>query len=126
MNVSSKLTATGMTLIIPRRDLIKTPTLRMAPESEIIIGNIAALMKKYPEIKAQLKVHSFGKPDKTENTKATEQMAGMLKEALVKSGVAAANLDVSGAGSSTPLYSKSAVEDNKRVEITLSGIIAGE
>ena len=126
INVLSKLTATGITLIIPRHDLIKIPTLKLAPESEIIIGNIAALMKKYPEIKAQLKVHGFGKPDKTENTKATEQMAGMLKEALLQRGVAAANLDVSGAGSSTPLYSKSAVEENKRVEITFSEIIARE
>ena len=53
-------------------------------------------------------------------------MAGMLKEALLQRGVAAANLDVSGAGSSTPLYSKSAVEENKRVEITFSEIIARE
>jgi outer membrane protein OmpA-like peptidoglycan-associated protein len=126
MDVLSKLTATSIILIIPRHDLIKTPALKLAPEAGIIIGNIAALMKKYPDIKAQLKVHGFGKPDKTENTKATEQMAGMLKEALLKKGVAAANLDISGAGSSAPLYSKSAVEDNKRVEITFSGIIARE
>jgi outer membrane protein OmpA-like peptidoglycan-associated protein len=53
-------------------------------------------------------------------------MAGKLKEVLVKMGVAAANLDISGAGTSTPLYSKSAIEDNKRVEITFSELISKE
>jgi len=126
INVLSKLTATGITLIIPRRDLIKTPAMKLAPESEKMIGNIAGLMKKNPDIKAQMKVHGFGKPDKTENAKATEKMAAMIKDALIKAGVDAAKVDIAGAGTAAPLYSKSAVEDNKRVEIIFSGMIDKE
>lgn len=124
INVLSKLNTTGMTLIIPRNDLIKTPAMKMASGSETIIGKLAELMKKYPDMKAQIKVYGFGKPDKTENTKATENMAGILKTALVKAGGAAANISASGAGTTAPLYSKSAVEDNRRVEITFSDIIS--
>ncbi|PKN18489.1 MAG: hypothetical protein CVU71_13460 [Deltaproteobacteria bacterium HGW-Deltaproteobacteria-6] len=124
MDALSKMTATGMTLIIPRHDLIKTPAMKLAPGSGIIIDSIADLIKRYPDVKAQLKVYGFGKPDKTENTKATENMAGMLKEAFVKAGVATAGISASGAGTAEPLYSKSAVEENKRVEITFSDILS--
>lgn len=126
MNVLSKLTPTGITLIIPRRNLIKTPAMNLAPSAGKIIEDIAGLMKKYPETRAQMKVYGFGKPDKTENAAATAKMAAVIKEALVKAGVEETNINISGVGTASPLYSKNAVEDNRRVEVTFSGMISKE
>jgi len=126
INVLSRMTAAGITLIVPRGSLIKTPGFKPAHDSDKIVAAIVGLMKKYPEAKVEMKVYGFGKPDSTESMKATEKMAGILKEALVKAGADAAGLDISGAGSTAPLYSKSAVEDNRRVEIAFSGIVPKE
>jgi DNA repair exonuclease SbcCD ATPase subunit len=52
--------------------------------------------------------------------KATETMAQLLKQALMKNGVQESTLDATGVGQGTALFSKGAVEDNRRVEITVT------
>lgn len=110
------------TFIIPRRELIKTAAKGpvLAYDAEKHLAKFADLMKAFPDHKLKLIVYGFGNPPKQENNKATETMAKLLKDMLVKNGVKESSIAASGAGSELPLFSKGAVEENRRVEVTLS------
>jgi len=112
----------GGNIIIPRKDLLKTTPKGsvLAPGGEALASRMAELWKSYPEARLKIDVHGFGKPPKSEDQKATSLMAEVLKKALVARGIRDSAIDTVGSGSGLPRYSKSAVEENRRVEITVS------
>ncbi len=118
-NYLSKISDKGYTLIVPRKDLFKTTSKGsvLAPGAEQFAAKLVEFIKAYPS-KIELDVHGAGSPAKTEDRKATEKMADVLKKALVQSGVSESAIRANGFGSSEPIFSKTAVEDNRRVEIT--------
>jgi hypothetical protein len=116
-----KVADTGLTFIIPRKDLIKTtnkgPALASGIEKHT--ARFAELMKTFPENKLKIDVYGFGTPAKFENAKATNAMADLLKQAFIKSGIGETSIQAGGAGAVKPRFSKGAVEENRRVEITV-------
>lgn len=118
----SKASEKGVTLIIPRKDLIKmTPKGPMlAPGAERQLQKFSDLIREFPESRLTATIHGFGNPAKSEDQKATESMAKLLKEAFIKQGIKESAIEVTGAGSGSPLFSKSAMEENRRVEIMVS------
>lgn len=123
----SKVSGDSGTFIIPRSRLIKTSTKSPAltPEAENYITEIVESIKAFPESKLSIKVHGFGKTA-TENSKSTASMANLLKKAFTGKGVNESSIQAAGAGTATPLFSKSAVEENRCVEITISNLSTGK
>ncbi|MDQ5986192.1 MAG: hypothetical protein CSYNP_01911 [Syntrophus sp. SKADARSKE-3] len=121
MDYLGKLTANGCTFIIPRKDLIKVSSKgpALTPNADDHIKRFAYLTKAVPEVRLKVTVFGFGNPAKNEDRKSTETMAQLLKAALLKNGVKESAVDATGAGQGTALFSKGAVEDNRRVEITV-------
>ena len=111
------------TYIIPRRDLIKMSASAKSPilayNADRHMTKFADLMKAFPEHKIKLIVYGSGNPPKQENLKATEAMAKLLKAQLIKGGVKESSIEATGGGLESPMFSKGAVEENRRVEITL-------
>lgn len=110
------------TFIIPRSSLIKMSSPArpiLAYNAERHITKFTDLMKAFPGHKIKLVVYGFGNPAKQENSKSTEVMARLLKDQLVKGGVKESSIEAAGAGAESAMFSKGAVEENRRVEITL-------
>jgi DNA repair exonuclease SbcCD ATPase subunit len=110
-----------ITVIIPRAKFIRTTPKGIAPsqDSDEIIARISALMNRFREYKAIIKVHGFGQPTKNEDGKATANMSKIIKDLLTEKGkINAEMITASGAGMFAPLFSRSDVEANRRVEIT--------
>ena len=119
-NYLSKISEKGYTLIVPRKDLIKTTSKGavLSGGSDHLAVKLAEFMKSFPGSKLEVDVHGAGSPAKNEDRKATEAMATLLKKAFVKGGVAQSAIHATGSGSSEPIFSKSSIEENRRVEIT--------
>lgn len=119
-NCLSKISEKGYTLILPRKDLIKTTAKGpvLAGGGEQLAAKLAEFVKAFPESKIAVDVHGAGTPARNEDRKATESMAGLLKKAFVKDGVSESVITATGSGSGELIYSKGAVEENRRVEIT--------
>ncbi len=124
----SKASGDGYTLIIPRSKLIKTTGKNPAltPDAEQYITEIVKSMKTLPESKLSIKVHGFGKPVSNEDSKGTTSMANLLKKAFLSRGISESAIQASGEGSAAPLFSKSAIEENRYVEMTISNLAAGK
>lgn len=116
----SKSSPEGFSMIIPRRLLIK-PTPKggaLAPNSDIILGSAAKIMKDFPEYKVSVKVFGFGAPAKQEDAKGTGLMAKIIRDYFVdKAKIPPESIEAKGVGTSKPLFSKELAEMNKRVEI---------
>ncbi|MCL4456506.1 MAG: hypothetical protein M1147_01850 [Nitrospirae bacterium] len=116
----SRVSERDITLIIPRSYFIKnTPKgIGLSPEAERHVHWLSSVMNRFSEYKVVVKVFGFGLPAKNENVKATEQMAKLIKGALVEKGVNASSIEAIGAGDAKPIFSQKAVEENRRVEIS--------
>ncbi len=110
----------NMTVIFVRSGMIKAPKNdKLTPEGEKAIERVAEMLKKFPEFRIKLKVHGFGAPAKTEDAAATDRMARLIREVLLEKGkFEPATVEALGAGSAEPIYPKTNVEGNRRVEIT--------
>ncbi|MDD5168744.1 MAG: hypothetical protein PHN75_08000 [Syntrophales bacterium] len=117
----AKLTDRGWVFIVPRSDLLRTagkgPVL--AADAKRHIARFQELMKKCPECKMKIDVHGFGNPPKSEDRKATESMANLLKKAMIEGGIKESSIQTGGFGSALPLYQKGTPEINRRAEITI-------
>jgi chromosome segregation ATPase len=120
----SKASADGYTFIIPRNKLIKTTAKNpvLTPEADNYISEIVENIKQFPNSKLSIKVHGFGKPVNNEDNKGTTAMATLLKKALISKGISESSIQATGAGSTSPLFSKSAVEENRCIEITIANL----
>jgi hypothetical protein len=107
--------------IIPRKEMIKTTPKgpALVPGAETHITRFADLTNAFPESKLKIDVHGFGNPVKNEDKKATDAMANLLKEAFIKGGIKESSFEINGAGSGSPQFSKGAVEENRRIEISV-------
>lgn len=117
----SKVSESEYTLIIPRGKLVKATSRGyvLAPDAPQYIAAVADAMSASPGSRLILRAHGYGKPAGKENTKATRAIAATVKEAFVAAGVSESAIEAFGAGSSSPLFSKGAVEENRRIEIEI-------
>jgi len=111
----------GAAIIVPRKDLLKMTAKgpMLAPGGEALASKFAELEKAFPEAKFKINVYGFGSPAKYEDKKATDAMAELLRKAFITKGINESAVEATGKGSSSPLFSKGAVEENRRVEITV-------
>jgi outer membrane protein OmpA-like peptidoglycan-associated protein len=124
----SKTSVDGYTFIVPRSKLVKTTAKNsvLTPDAEQYIAEIVESMKTLPESKLSIKVHGFGKPVNNEDSKSTLSMANLLKKAFLSKGMSESSIQASGAGTAAPLFSKSAIEENRCIEMTISNLSAGK
>lgn len=117
----SRLSSDEFTFMIPRSKLIKTgsrtPTL--TADAELYISEITRELKHFPASKLSIKVHGFGKPANAEDNKSTTTMANLLKKGFIDKGLNESSVEASGAGSSAPIFSRTAIEENRRIEMTI-------
>lgn len=114
-----KTTAAGLSITFPRSQMLKvtgkSTTLNAGGDSTL--SKVADLMKTYPEYRVKLRVHGFGQPTRSEDASATDQMARFMREALLTKGKFEPSVvDALGVGAAEPIFPKSNVEGNRRVE----------
>ena len=117
----SKTSDDGFTVVIQRKEMIKTSTksIVLTSESEHLVSECAETLKSFPQSQLLIKVHGFGKPVSTEGEKATTHMAALLKNLFIAKGIDKSSIQVFGVGTGNPPFSKTAVEENRIVEITV-------
>ena len=117
----SKTSDDGFTVVIQRKEMIKTSTksIVLTSESEHLVSECAETLKSFPQSQLLIKVHGFGKPVSTEGEKATTHMADLLKNLFIAKGIDKSSIQVFRVGTGNPPFSKTAVEENRIVEITV-------
>ncbi len=115
----SKISESEYNLIIPRSKLVKSTSRGyvLAPDAPQYITAVCDAMNAAPGSRLVIRAHGYGKPVGREDGKATTAMAKALKEAFVAAGISESAIEAFGAGTSSPLFSKGAVEENRCVEI---------
>jgi len=114
------ITQNSIVLIIPRGDLIKTTAKghQLAPDAEKQVQKLIALMGQYPEYRLSLQAFGYGKPVKQEGEKAADQIARIVRDFLaLHLGVKADTISATGETTASPLFSKTAVEPHRRIEL---------
>jgi outer membrane protein OmpA-like peptidoglycan-associated protein len=92
---------------------------KLTADGSQMVERVAGMLKKYPEYRARIKVHGFGSPVKYEDATGTDRMARLIRSALAdKAKMDLVSIEAVGAGVTEPVYPKSNVEGNRRVEIT--------
>lgn len=119
LGLLSKVSENEYTLIIPRGKLVKATSRGYvpAPDAPQYIAAVADAMSASPGSRLIIRAHGYGKPVSREDSKATGAIARTVKEAFVASGVSESAIEAFGVGSSSPLFSKGATEENRCVEI---------
>ena len=122
----SRTSDDGFTFIIPRKKLIKTSakSIALSSESEYFVSECTEILKSFPGSQLLIKVHGFGKPASIEGDKATMHMAVLLKNLFTTKGIDESFIQVFGAGTAEPLFSKAALEENRCAEITINQLTA--
>jgi len=110
----------NMTVVYSRSAMFKKPRYdKLTADGSQMVERVAGLLKKYPEYRARIKVHGFGSPVKYEDATGTDRMARLIRSALAdKAKMDLVSIEAVGAGATEPVYPKSNVEGNRRVEIT--------
>jgi cell division protein FtsB len=121
LGLFSKISESEYTIVIPRIKLVKSTSKGyvLAPGAPQYIAAIADAMNTAPGSRLVIRAHGFGKPVNKEDSKATGEIAKTLKESFVEAGVSESAIEAFGAGTSSPLFSKGAVEENRCVEIEI-------
>ncbi len=115
-----KATTAGLSVTYPRSQLLKTTvkSTTLTAAGDTVTAKLAALLTAYPEYRIKLRVHGFGKPPRSEDAAATDQMARFVREALLTKGkLEPTTVEALGIGAAEPAYPKNNVEGNRRVEI---------
>lgn len=87
------------------------------------IGQIAEVLKKYPEDRLHITGHTDNTGKLDYNNQLSLQRANSVKEQLVKSGVSAVSINTSGAGPSAPVADNNTADGrskNRRVELMIT------
>ncbi|MDD5287078.1 MAG: hypothetical protein PHD54_14590 [Desulfuromonadaceae bacterium] len=114
------ITQNSIVLILPRGDLIKTTAKghQLAPDAEKQVQKLIALMGQYPEYRLSLQAFGYGKPVKQEGEKAADQIARIVRDFFaLHLGVKADTIGATGETTASPLFSKTAVEPHRRIEL---------
>ena len=94
----------------------------ISPKAQTILNDVAAWLKKNPQMKCELSGHTDGKGSVAYNQKLSEQRAQAVYDYLVKAGVSSDNLTWKGYGKSEPIATNDTAEGrqlNRRVELRL-------
>ncbi len=103
--------------------LFKSTSDRIEPATEMEIGTVAEVVKKYPETKIRVEAHTDCVLSEEKNLALSELQAWTIKKALVDKGVAPSRVTARGWGESKPLASNATEEGrkvNRRVTIILT------
>ncbi len=95
----------------------------MKPATCTEIGTVADVVKKYPETKIKVDVHTDCVHSEEKNIALSELQAWTIKKALVDSGVASSRVTARGWGESKPIASNATEEGrkvNRRITIMLT------
>jgi outer membrane protein OmpA-like peptidoglycan-associated protein len=95
---------------------------RITPVNSTEINSVADVVKKYPETKVRVDVHTDCVRSEEENLALSELQAWIIKKTLVDQGVASSRVTARGWGESKPVVSNATEagrKANRRVTITL-------
>lgn len=117
----SKISENGCTLVVPRDKLVKWTSkgYALAPDAPQYVTAVSDALNAAPGSRLFIRAHGAGKPANREDGKATTAAAKAVKGAFVAGGTAESSIESYGAGSSSPLFSRGAVEDNRCIELEL-------
>ena len=105
------------------RILFETGSSALSPASKDQIGNIAAIMKAFPNVNIKLGGYTDNVGDAAKNKALSADRAKMVKEALVTLGVEAKRMESEGYGQEHPVADNSTPEgrdQNRRVAIRVT------
>lgn len=115
-----KAAAAGLTVTYPRSQILKVTgkSTTLAAAGDSMVGKLVQLLNTYPEYRLKIRVHGFGKPTRSEDAAATDQMARFIREAMLTKGkLEQSTVEALGVGAAEPVYPKHNVEANRRVEL---------
>jgi outer membrane protein OmpA-like peptidoglycan-associated protein len=102
--------------------LFETDSAKLAPSAANVVGRIAEMMKKKPDLKVAVVGNTDNTGDFNYNLQLSERRAKAMVDALVKEGIASNRLVAVGVASLTPVASNDTTEgraQNRRVELVL-------
>jgi outer membrane protein OmpA-like peptidoglycan-associated protein len=97
--------------------------IRVGPEIESSIGNLASLLRAFPSVAMRIEGHTDASGDPAADRDRSLARADAMKDSLVKAGVPSNRLTTVGLGSEKPLASNDTTEGrakNRRIELALS------
>lgn len=102
--------------------LFETDSAKLSPGAGDLVGRIAEVMKKSPNLKLSVVGHTDSTGDYNYNVQLSERRARAFADALVKEGVAANRLTAVGVGPQSPVATNDTPEgraQNRRVELVV-------
>lgn len=110
-------------LLLPRSEFFNAQTgFAILGGGDAALNILAMSLLKDPQLHAEIVVHSESRGDAASLMALTQSQASMLDRYLLKQGVAKERFSATGLGGTQPLAketSEAAIEQNRRVEITL-------
>jgi outer membrane protein OmpA-like peptidoglycan-associated protein/uncharacterized membrane protein YeaQ/YmgE (transglycosylase-associated protein family) len=97
-------------------------TIRVRPEIDTAITNLASLLRAFPSVTVQIEGHTDASGDPAADRNRSLARADALKDLLVKAGVPSNRITTVGLGSEKPLASNDTTEGrakNRRIELSL-------
>ena len=115
------VTPEGISVIFPRKLIVREATLNFTPSAYKYLGHIVRLLRKFPEYNVQILVHTDSIGKETCNLNYSQKIADHLKTHLIKTykipeeSIVAAR----GMGSSEPLAETPQSPKNRRIEFLI-------
>lgn len=106
-------------LLSGKRIAFKANAAVLLDSSVVLLSEVAAILKKYPEAVIEIAGHTDNIGNEVLNRQLSEQRAGAVKRYLTVRGISPARLTVSGYGSAKPIADNRTVKGrqlNRRVE----------
>jgi len=96
----------------------------LTPKGRQTVGKLAAILKKYPDIRVEIAGHTDSDGNADFNQRLSQSRVDTVRNALIQQGIAATRLEAVGYGETRPLVPNTSAENkqkNRRVEINIIG-----
>ncbi len=113
--INAEVQRTGITFLTGKTELTAT--------SKTTLDAVAAILRRNPDVKAEVRGHTDNEGDATKNLQLSQQRAQAVVAYLVSKGIPAARLTARGLGEAVPIADNSTPEgraQNRRVEFQLA------